>query len=414
MPVTRTDDTGAAGGARIGLALAGGGPVGAVYEIGALRAIEEAVEGLDLTAAHVYVGVSAGSVIAAALANGVSPGHLVRAVATPLTEDPFLPNVFFVPAYREWISRALQIPRLAGEAAISFIRRRSLLRSLRHFAAAIPVAIFDNEPIRRSIHDAFTRHGRTDDFRELDHRLIIVAVDLGSGTPIRFGDTGWDHIPISTAIQASTALPGIYPSVRVDGRECVDGVLLKTVHASVAFDAGSDLVLCVNPIVPVDTAAGIDAGVLPPQVLIRHGLPTLMSQTFRTLIHSRLQAGFSAYEMRYGDADYVLFEPERDLYEMFFSNIFSLSSRRAMCELAYQATRRDLTRRRDVLAPLFARHGLTLRDDVLDDATRTVWTGLDLEAEVATSGTQAFRIPMQTRIARRLDDALERLERALA
>jgi len=405
---------GTAGATRIGIALAGGGPAGAVYEIGALRAIEEAIEGLDLTAAHVLVGVSAGSVVAAALANRIPTSHLVRSVATTMPDDPFLPGVLFAPAYREWLGRALHIPHLFREAAVSFVKRRSLLRSLRHFAAAIPVALFDNEPIRRSLHQAFSRRGRTDDFRKLARHLIIVAADLETGTPIRFGDTGWDHVPISTAIQASTALPGIYPPVAVDGHQCVDGVLLKTVHASVGFEAGADLVLCVNPIVPVDTTAGTRAGTLPRNVLVRSGLPTLLSQTFRTMIHSRLLAGFAAYETRYADSDFVLFEPERDLYEMFFSNIFSLSSRRTVCELGYEATRRDLVRRREALIPVLARHGLRLRDDMLDDTTRTVWTGLGLAEEVATTGTRAFRIPLETRLARRLDDALERLERVLA
>ena len=50
----------------IGLALAGGGPFGAVYEIGALIALEEALEGLDLNRLDCYVGVSAGSIAAAA------------------------------------------------------------------------------------------------------------------------------------------------------------------------------------------------------------------------------------------------------------------------------------------------------------------------------------------------------------
>jgi hypothetical protein len=298
-----------------------------------------------------------------------------------------------------------------AEAVNSFMRRRSVLRALRHFAAAVPVAIFDNEPIRRTIHTAFTRHGRTDDFRKLRHRLIIVATDLGTAESIRFGDPPWDHVPISTAIQASTALPGVYPAVWIDEHQCVDGVLLKTVHASVAFEAGCELVLCVNPIVPVDTSAGTKSGLLPRGVLVRHGLPTLISQTFRTMIHSRLQAGFAAYETRYANAHFLLFEPERDLYEMFFSNIFSLSSRRAVCQLAYQATRRDLLRRADGLAPVLAKHGLTLREDVLHDSTRTVWTGLDLDDEIATTGTREFRIPLNTKVARRLDETLERIGR---
>ena len=53
---------------RIGLAVAGGGPIGAMYELGALRALEVAVEGFDATRAEAYVGVSSGSFLAAALA----------------------------------------------------------------------------------------------------------------------------------------------------------------------------------------------------------------------------------------------------------------------------------------------------------------------------------------------------------
>ena len=51
---------------RIGLAMAGGGPIGCTYEMGALRALEEAVEGLDLRGLDVYVGISSGAFIAAA------------------------------------------------------------------------------------------------------------------------------------------------------------------------------------------------------------------------------------------------------------------------------------------------------------------------------------------------------------
>jgi NTE family protein len=64
---------------RIGLALAGGGPLGAIYEIGALCALEEVLQGVSLTQCHGYVGVSAGGFIAAGLANGYTPRELCRA-----------------------------------------------------------------------------------------------------------------------------------------------------------------------------------------------------------------------------------------------------------------------------------------------------------------------------------------------
>ena len=41
---------------KIGLALAGGGPLGAVYELGTLSALADALEGVDFNALEVYVG----------------------------------------------------------------------------------------------------------------------------------------------------------------------------------------------------------------------------------------------------------------------------------------------------------------------------------------------------------------------
>jgi NTE family protein len=57
---------------KIGLAIAGGGPVGAIYELGALRALDESIKGLKLHEIDVYVGVSSGALIAAGLANRIS------------------------------------------------------------------------------------------------------------------------------------------------------------------------------------------------------------------------------------------------------------------------------------------------------------------------------------------------------
>ena len=48
---------------KIGLALAGGGPLAAVYEIGVLAALEESIEGLDVNDADIYVGISAAAMM---------------------------------------------------------------------------------------------------------------------------------------------------------------------------------------------------------------------------------------------------------------------------------------------------------------------------------------------------------------
>jgi len=302
--------------AKIGLALAGGGPEGAIYEIGALRALDEALEGIDFNDLHVYVGVSAGSFIAACLANKLTTRQMCRAILSHEPgEHPFAPEIFFRPALGEWARRGLMTPRLLFEAVRDYAEHPdelTLVESLTRLARALPVGIFDNEPIRAYLERIFNVKDRTDDFRKLANRLIVVAADLDSGRAVRFGDEDLAEVPISAAVQASSALPGIYPPVQIGERYYVDGVLHKTVHGSVAIEAGAGLVLCVNPIVPVDTAESVDAGVMRRGKLVHRGLPTVLSQTFRTLIHSRLRVGLAAYAPRYPGVDVVLFEPRQD------------------------------------------------------------------------------------------------------
>jgi NTE family protein len=353
-----------------------------VYEIGAVRALQEALEGIDFNDVDTYVGVSAGAFVAACLANGLTPSQLVRAlVKHEPGEHPFMPETFFRPASREIVGRVAMVPGLVGAAVLQHVREprdQTLVESLTLLARALPVGVFDSEPMRRYLERIFSLPGRTDDFRKLRRRLVIIAADLEAGRALRFGERGHDDVPISVAVQASTALPGVYPPVEIGGRYCVDGTLLKTVHASVPLEHGAELVLCVNPIVPVDLTRAARRKLLAPGTLVRLGLPAVISQTIRTMIHSRFDVGVASYAGRYPKADIVIFEPRRDEYRMFFSNIFSFSSRREVCELAYEGTREDLRQRYDELSPILARHGVRIRRDVLEDRTLNVWTGVGL------------------------------------
>jgi len=399
----------AASSLKIGLALAGGGPEGAIYEIGVLRALDEALEGVDFNNLHVYVGVSAGAFINANLANNLTTAQMCRAIVSQEPgEHPFVPETFMTPALGELVKRGLMIPGLLARSLgdyISNFPRRTVFDSLFRLSRALPVAVFNNEPIRQYLEKIYNIKGRTDDFRRLGKHLVVVAADLDSGQAVRFGEPGFDHVPISRAVQASGALPGLYPPVEIDGRFYVDGVLLKTLHASVALEAGADLVICVNPIVPVDTVRAVEAGIMTRGNLLLRGLPAVMSQTFRTLIHSRLEVGMAAYEKKFKDADVVLIQPERDDYLMFFTNTFSFAERRTVAEHAYLSARRYLLQNYDRLESVFARHGLRLRRDILEQE-RDLWTGLrdGRHRKERTSGNATVR---------ELDDVLSRLEKLI-
>ncbi len=383
-----------ASGRRIGLAIAGGGPIGGMYELGALRAFEEAVEGLDLTALDVYVGVSSGAFLAAGLANRMDTATMTRVFITGDRDDvQFRPDAFVKPAMMEFTRRAMSFPRHLfrwWRDVLFDPGSANLNAALARLGALIPAGIFDNEEIGRFLADAFTRHGRTNDFRELRRKLYVVAVDLDNGEAVRFGERGWDDIPISRAVQASAALPGLYPPVPIRNRQFVDGALRRTMHASIALEEGVDLLIGINPLVPFDASMARAHGKTP-ESIIEGGLPVVLSQTFRTLLQSRVQVGMAKYAHQYRDVDQLLLEPNSDDAEMFFTSVFSYKSRRRVCNHAYQATLADLRQRRDVLAPILARHGLGFRDEVLDDEQREVFDGLTTQRRRHTNTTARLR-----------------------
>ena len=359
---------------KIGLALAGGGPLGGIYEVGACVALEEAIDGLSLVNADVYVGVSAGSFVAASLANGFEPRRLARMLLGSDGSQAFDPSLLLRPALREYLNRARAIPRLALQAAREYLGnpwRHGLFESFQRLSRAIPTGLFDGAGVDAVLRRQFSEVGRSNDFRRLKARLYVVATDLDSGQAVAFGGPGRDDVPISTAVQASAALPGLFPPVEIQGRHYVDGALIKTLHASVALRDGVDLLLCVNPLVPFDAQLAEQHGAGHRQ-LSEGGLPVVLAQTFRAIIHSRMRTGMERYRLEFKGKDVVLFEPTRDDVDMFFTNVFSYRGRRRLCEHAYQRTRSELYRRRHELRPILERRGIGLNLAVLKDHSRSL------------------------------------------
>ncbi|HEY7760922.1 MAG TPA: patatin-like phospholipase family protein [Burkholderiales bacterium] len=391
---------------RIGLALAGGGPLGAVYEIGALNALADCLRGVNFNDLDVYVGVSSGAFLAAALANGIPPAQMSRMfIESATTGEPFAPSMLLKPAYREYAQRALSIPPLVVTALWRYLadaEELSLLGWVERFGRALPTGIFDGRAIDRYLRGLFARPGRTNDFRTLARSLYLVATDLDSGASVEFGAAGHDHVPISTAVQASAALPGLFPPIEIEGRHYVDGALRKTLHASVALKHGARLVLCINPLVPYHSDAAQRHPAAPAR-LVHGGLPAVLGQTFRALVHSRMQVGMQRYAVEYKHADVLLFEPDRQDAEMFVTNIFSYANRRRLAEHAYQRTRRELFERRHAIAPILARHGIELDLEALTDSERRLVRAARRHSRPSTA----------MRTAHRLDETLGDLERWL-
>jgi NTE family protein len=392
-----------AGRGKLAIALAGGGPLGAFYALGALHALEEAIVGRALTDFDVYIGVSSGSLVAAGLANGFDTTTLgTTFIHDESTLLPFSPGALLRPAFAQYASRFARIPAVLAGIARQFSREPLVSgwpAVMGALGELVPAALFDNAGLEHYLHAAFTAEGHTDDFRRLPGRLHVVATDLNTGEPVSFGDRRHDRVPISRALIASAALPGLYPAVEIDGHHYVDGALTRTLDASSALEAGCGLVICINPLVPFDSSGEPGGHRIN---LAERGLPVVLGQTFRALIHSRMQIKMASYPGEYPRADILLFEPDRHDEEFFFTNVFRYAGRRRLANHAYQRTRRDLRAHAAILAPLFEQHGLALDMRQLRDPERRFSTA-------ARERSAHVR-----HVTRRLGRALGRLEGIIA
>lgn len=175
---------------KIGLALGGGAARGFAH-IGVIKALE--ARGID---ADIVVGTSAGSVIAALYASGMT-GLQMNKLALTMDEA----------AISDWALPLRSRGFLKGIALQNYVN-----------------TTLNNRPIEK-----------------MSRPLGIVATDLKSGQPILFqrGNTG-------IAVRASCSVPSIFEPVRIGDREYVDGGLVSPVPAAFARKMGADLVIAVD------------------------------------------------------------------------------------------------------------------------------------------------------------------------
>ncbi len=350
---------------KIGLALAGGGPLGAFYELGALCAIEDSLEPLTFTELDVYVGVSAGAFIAAGLANGIDLKLMSSIFAfNNKSTTPFNPDHFLQPAYKDYVLNLAKTPSLIGKTLLKWAKNplhTSAVDLLEISGKVLPAGVFNNKKMERFLRTILLEHGQTNDFRQLQKELYVVACELNSGKIAGFGNHSNNQVPISKAVQASSALPGLYSPVKINGKFYVDGALRRTMNASAALKQDTHLLFAVNPIVPFERTLKLDE-----KGLVSGGLPLVLSQTFRSIVQSRLKSGLDKYESLFPHADIILAEPDANDETLFKSNLFSYSKRDQLCEYAYQSTRQHLLACETEINPVLARHGMYLNNKKLN------------------------------------------------
>lgn len=350
------------------LVLGGGGLTGGVYEIGALRALDLLSVNRSVNEFDVYVGTSAGSLIAAMAANGVTPEQMMRVVGGQLPSP--IPDINLGMLLRlnafELGAKALQLPFVGVRLARSFIRSPltfSALDLAAELADGLPSGIYTGAGIEQYVRTVLSDPDRTDDFRALDAELYLAATDLDTCERIVLGAEGFDDVPISEAVRASTALPMLYAPHRIAGRELVDGGIVSTTNVDIAVEAGAELIVVVNPLVPFVNDFSKEMPTLTGS-RTRHvsdmGFLKIGHQAFKLLAYQRLHEMAGKWQERYPGVDIVLIEPEPDDELMFSTNIMSYSDRVAIARHGFETVTVKLASEYERLAEVCARHGISI------------------------------------------------------
>jgi NTE family protein len=180
---------GGGSGARVGLVLGAGSSRGFAH-IGVLQALEEAS-----IAIPVIAGCSAGSLVGAFYASGLSPWQM-QDIALKVRDIDVAD-----------LSTGNKRGLIAGQALQRLVNSQ-----------------LKNTPIER-----------------LPKRFAAVCTDLSTGerVPLLSGDTG-------AAVAASCAIPGVFIPATYQGRELVDGGLTSPLPVAVARQMGADFVIAVD------------------------------------------------------------------------------------------------------------------------------------------------------------------------
>ncbi|MFC1642499.1 patatin-like phospholipase family protein [Myxococcota bacterium] len=329
---------------RIALCLPGGGATGAMYQIGALAALEDVVEGLNANEFDFYVGASSGASVAAILAGGRPIQRLYRAFLDPADQYFALERKhIFVMDFGEW-RRTIATAGLAlRRGAASLLSRgtpspTALWEELDRLTDSLPAGVFTLETYERFLEDFFARRSIANAFNSMRRPLRVTAHDLDSGQTVVFGCPGHDQVPVSRACIASMAVPPFFSPVRIGSRHYINAGPAQLSHLDVAVDANADVVVVINPMVPICTTEVPTGHGKRPSVRDK-GAVWVTNQAMRLGTHRLMREAAPRIAEK---TTLLLLEPEPTDSILFMHNPASFAARRSILEEAYRATRTRL------------------------------------------------------------------------
>jgi NTE family protein len=296
------------------------------YHAGALKALHDF--GIDPASSDVIVGTSAGSIMASYLAAGWTASDFydyahgrhprapereedehreARSVFTPLWTSPrqraarTLGSMFAVVSSRGYWRRAT-----GGRVPGPGLRR------------AFPAGMYSTTETRIRLEEDLPAQWPRDG-------VFICVADLYTGERVVFGSPGAPSAPLPAAVLASTAIPGVFPPVKIGDRYFVDGGIVSATSLDLAVEAGCKSIICIAPL-----GYRNEGGIAEPRLWLPMAMRSLFARTLRREVNAARERGI----------DVLVIRPwARDLAEL-GSNSMRHFDRAALVE----ASRRGVTR----------------------------------------------------------------------
>lgn len=347
--------------------LAGGGIMGAAYEIGCLAALDRLFgPGFSTRRFDTYIGISAGSVIATLIANRINPGELFKTIAR---NERTVFNWRRRDVYRfDWWA---VVRSLAG-LPVNLLKIRQhyrkrgwefSLNELPHlFQEQFPAGLFSLTPLQSYLCDSFRNEGLCDDFRQLGRDLFIPAYDLDSGERVVFGTAEHQDLHICQAITASSAIPFFFRPHRIGENAYVDGSTGQVSHIDIAIKNGAKLIVIINPRVPFRNDQDITC--LPSlsygkcSKIDELGIIFTWEQAKRIECREKLMLALDYHRKANPEIDILFFEPDDDEALLFLQGPMSTTARAQVMQYGYQATLAEMRGNYQEFSSIFTRHGI--------------------------------------------------------
>ena len=297
----------------------GGGITGIYFEMGALKCLDDCLTNCGVNDFDMMFGISAGAVVTSLLSVGYTPDELLAAIAgapggrvPPLSLSLLRLSHFNHEDMRWRMRTAAKMGvralwdaargRASGDTADNlFLEYTSLVGAPFHSA--------EFEVMLRRI---LQLSGSTNDFRELPLELYIGASDQDARSHVLFGAEGYDHVPISKAVQASLSVNPAFSSVPIEGRYYEDGAITRTSNFVEAIHRNATLVVTLDPFVPYVSKL--------PGVAHRRGVLYNIDQDIRTITFTRFERARNATLRKHPEVSSYTFLPSNTQRRLLSTN----------------------------------------------------------------------------------------------